>query len=74
MSTTNNLNASRSKEMEEKISILSESFHVTTDSVNKLQQSCATLLLDNTKHYQLDVLNRLDAIDKKIENFNHDGV
>jgi hypothetical protein len=64
---------SQSKEIEEKINLLTESFHSTTDSVNKLQQNCANLLLDNTKHYQLDVLNRLDAIDKKVENFNNDG-
>ena len=68
-----NTNPSRSKEIEEKISSLTEGFHSTTNSVNTLQQTCANLLLDNTKHYQLDVLNRLDAIEKKVENFNHDG-
>jgi hypothetical protein len=71
MSTNTNTNPSRSKEIEEKISLLAESHHTTTDSVNKLQQTCANLLLDNTKHYQLDVLNRLDAIEKKVETFNH---
>jgi hypothetical protein len=68
-----NTNPSRSKEIEEKISLLGESYHSTTDSVNKLQQTCANLLLDNTKHYQLDVLNRLDGIDKKVENYINDG-
>jgi predicted transcriptional regulator len=72
--TSTNNNPSRSKEIEEKISSLTESFHTTTDSVNKLQQTCANLLLDNTKHYQLDVLNRLDTIEKQVENFNHDGI
>jgi hypothetical protein len=69
MNTSTTSNPSRSKEIEEKISALTESFHSTTDSVNKLQQTCADLLLDHTKHYQLDALNRLDAIEKKIENF-----
>lgn len=66
MSTHTNSNL-----IEEKLNTLTEHFHTTTDSVNKLQQTCANLLLDNTKHYQLDVLNCLDTIDKKIENFNH---
>jgi len=73
MSTSSNTNPSQGKEIEEKINLLTESFHSTTDSVNKLQQNCANLLLDNTKHYQLDVLNRLDAIEKKVEDFNYDG-
>jgi len=73
MSTSTNNNPSRSKEIEEKISSLSESFNATTDSVNRLQQTCANLLLDNTKHYQLDALNRLDTIEKKVENFNNHG-
>lgn len=62
-------NGSRSTDIEAKIGSLTESFHITTDSVNKLQQTCADLLLDQTKHYQLDALNRLDAIEKKIEHF-----
>ena len=69
MSTSTITNASRSKEIEEKISGLTESFHTTTNSVNRLQQTCADLLLDQTKHYQLDALNRLDTIEKKIEHF-----
>ncbi len=68
-----NTNPSRNKEIEEKISSLAESYQSTTDSVNNLQQTCANLLLDNTKHYQLDVLNHLDIIEKKVENFNHHG-
>jgi tetrahydromethanopterin S-methyltransferase subunit G len=74
MSANTNANPSRSKEIEEKISSLGENFHTTTDSVNKLQQTCANLLLDNTKHYQLDVLNRLDGIEKKVENYNNEGI
>ncbi len=74
MNTSTNNNPSRSKEIEEKISILGESFHATTDSVNRLQQTCANLLLDNTEHYQLDVLNRLDTIEKRVESFNNDGI
>ncbi|CAF0903702.1 unnamed protein product [Rotaria sp. Silwood1] len=74
MNNSTTTNISRSKEIEEKISSLTENFHTTTDSVNTLQQTCANILLDNTKHYQLDVLNRLDAIEKKIENFNSDGI
>ncbi|CAF4297273.1 unnamed protein product [Adineta steineri] len=68
------MNSNRSKEIEEKINLLNESCHTTTDSMNKLQQICANQLLDNTKHYQLDVLNRLDTIEKKIENFNNDNI
>ncbi|CAF0776418.1 unnamed protein product [Rotaria sordida] len=74
MNNNTNNNVSRSKEIEEKITSLNESFHATTDSVNRLQQTCANLLLDNTKHYQLDVLNRLDGIDKRLENFNNDSI
>lgn len=73
MSTNTNGNPDRSKDIKEKIGTLTENFHATTDSVNRLQQNCANLLLDNTKHYQLDVLNRLDTIDKKLDNFNSDG-
>ncbi|CAF3948406.1 unnamed protein product [Rotaria magnacalcarata] len=69
MSTHTNTNVSRSKEIDEKISSLAESFHSTTDSMNRLQQTCANLLLDSTKHYQLDVLNRLDTIEKQVEDF-----
>ncbi|UJR26841.1 hypothetical protein I4U23_008153 [Adineta vaga] len=72
--TATNSDTSRSKTLEEKINVLTESFYITTDSVNKLQQTCANLLLDNTKHYQLDVLNRLDAVEKKIEDFNSAGI
>lgn len=71
MSMTATTDISRNKEIEEKLNSLTESFHSTTDSVNRLQQTCANLLLDNTKHYQLDVLNRLDAIENKIENFKY---
>jgi hypothetical protein len=74
MSTSTNNNPSRSKEIEENISSLAENYHGTTDSVNRLQQTCANLLLDNTKHYQLDVLNRLDTIEKKVDSFNTDGI
>ncbi len=66
-----NTNPSRNKEIDEKINSLAENYQSTTDSVNRLQQTCANLLLDNTKHYQLDVLNHLDTIEKKVENFNH---
>ena len=59
------------KEIEEKINSLAASYQTTTDSVNHLQQTCANLLLDHTKHYQLDVLNQLDQIEKKVENFDH---
>ncbi|CAF2433051.1 unnamed protein product [Rotaria sp. Silwood2] len=74
MNTSTNTNVSRSKEIEENISSLNENFHATIDSVNSLQQTCANLLLDNTKHYQLNVLNHLDVIEKKVENFNNDGI
>ena len=69
MSAPTHSNPSRSKEIEEKTSLLGENYRTTTNSVNSLQQTCANLLLDNTKHYQLDVLNRLDTIEKKLENF-----
>lgn len=61
-----------SQQIEEKISSLLENFHSTIDSVNRLQETCANLLLENTKHYQLEVLNRLDAIEKKLEQFHHE--
>ena len=64
-----NANATRTKDIEEKISRLEENIHSTIDSVNQLQQTCANLLLDQTKHYQLDLLNRLDAIENKIDEF-----
>lgn len=69
----NNTNT-QSKDIEEKLNSLTESFQSTTDSVNRLQQNCANLLLDSTKHYQLDVLNRLDTIENKLENFNQDKI
>lgn len=73
MSTSNTYQTpGQSRSMEEKISQLAENFQSTIDSVNCLQQTCANLLLDNTKHYQLDVLNRLDTIEKKLDQFNHD--
>ena len=62
-----------SKAIEEKLSSLAENYQSTTDAVNRLQQTCANLLLENTKHYQLEVLNHLDTIEKKVEHFNHHG-
>lgn len=61
--------STRSQEIDEKISQLAENFHSTIDSVNQLQQTCANLLLDQTKHYQLDVLNRLNIIEEKLDQF-----
>ena len=73
MNTTNtNTDSNRSKEIEEKTNILIGSFHTTIDSVNKLQQNCANLLLDYAKHYRMDVLNCLDSIEEKVEGFNND--
>ena len=68
---TSNLDSNRNKEMEEKINSLAENYQSTTDSINRLQQTSANLLLDNTKHYQLNLLNHLDTIERKIDDFNH---
>ena len=74
MNASTNNNLIRNKAIEERISSLTENFHSTIDSVNKLQQNSANLLLDNTKHYQMNVLNQLDAIEKQIQDFNNDGI
>lgn len=67
------MNANRNREMEEKINSLNENYQSTTDAVNRLQQTSAHFLLDNTKHYQLNLLNHLDMIERKIDDFNHQG-
>ena len=57
--------------MEEKLNTLAENVQSTSDSINRLQQTSANFLLDNTKHYQLNLLNHLDTIERKIDDFNH---
>ena len=65
------MTSSRNKEMEEKLNTLAENVQSTSDSINRLQQTSANFLLDNTKHYQLNLLNHLDTIERKIDDFNH---
>ena len=67
------MNTNRNREMEEKINSLGENYQSTTDAINRLQQTSAHFLLDNTKHYQLNLLNHLDMIERKIDDFNHQG-
>ena len=63
------MSSNTSNQIEDKINLLAENYHATTDCVHQLQQTCANLLLDYTKHYQIDVLNRRDQIENQIEKF-----
>lgn len=69
MNKTDFDSSTKTKQIEHRLNSLVEQFHSTIDSVNQLQDKSAILLLDNAKHYQLDLVNRLEQIQTKIDTF-----